>query len=30
MVKKIRFLIVGIVMLLVIVMPIRKPHESET
>lgn len=30
MVKKIRFLIVGIVMLLVIVLLIRKPHESET
>ena len=29
MVKKIRFLIVGIVMLLVIVLLIRKPHESE-
>lgn len=29
MVKKIRFLIVGIVMLLVIVLFIRKPHESE-
>lgn len=30
MVKKIRFLIVGIVMLLVIVLLIRKQHESET
>lgn len=30
MVKKIRFLIVGIVMLLVIFLLIRKPHESET